>query len=105
LQERNSIEKDSNNNTPYAVGSSSMVHRLWDRQRNKNNRGITMTTYETMLKSKENTVRIMTDFCVAILSEISEEEIPEKLREALRVKIAMYADDTLKFEDVENEET
>ena len=64
-----------------------------------------MTTYETMLKSKENTVRIMTDFCVAILSEISEEEIPEKLREALRVKIAMYADDTLKFEDVENEET
>jgi hypothetical protein len=82
-----------------------MVHRLWDRQRNKNNRGITMTTYEAMLKSKENTVRIMTDFCVAILSEISEEEIPEKLREALRVKIAMYADDTLKFEDVENEET
>lgn len=64
-----------------------------------------MTTYEAMLKSKENTVRIMTDFCVAILSEISEEEIPEKLREALKVKIAMYADDTLKFEDVENEET
>lgn len=63
-----------------------------------------MTTYEAMLKSKENTVRIMTDFCVAILSEISEEEIPEKLREALRVKIAMYADDTLKFEDDENAE-
>lgn len=67
-----------------------------------------MTAYEAMLKSKENTVRIMTDFCVAILSEISEEEIPEKLREALRVKIAMYADDTLdseiEFEDDENAE-
>ncbi len=43
MQERDSSEKDSNNNTPYAVGVNSMAYRLWDRERNKNNGGITMT--------------------------------------------------------------
>ena len=98
MQERNSSEKDSNNNTPYAVGVNSMVHRLWDRERNNNNRGIKMKAYEAMKLSSVNAANVMTDFCMAIVSEMAEEKIPEELREALRAKIAMIASITLNSE-------
>lgn len=98
MQERDSSEKDSNNNTPYAVGVNSMAYRLWDRERNKNNRGIKMKAYEAMKLSSVNAANVMTDFCMAIVSEMAEEKIPEELREALRAKIAMIASITLNSE-------
>ena len=57
-----------------------------------------MTAYEAMLKSKEDAVSIMTVFCMAIINEITDEKIPEELREALRVKIAMITYVTLNSE-------
>lgn len=58
-----------------------------------------MTAYEAMLKSKEDAVSIMTSFCMVIIGEMTEEEIPE----ALRVKIATIANVALDSEVEEME--
>ena len=83
LQERNSIEKDSNNNTPYAVGNGSICSWLRHRECDTNDNKIgekTMTAYEAMLKSKEDAAGIMTSLLVMVLEGITEKEIPEGLR-------------------------
>lgn len=62
-----------------------------------------MTAYEAMLKSKEDAAGIITSFCVAVLGEIAENEVPE----ALRIKIAMLANTVLdgEVEEVKTYET
>lgn len=104
--EGTSNEKDSNNNTPYAVGDGSICswlrHRECDTNDNKIG-GKTMTAYEAMLKSKEDAAGIITSFCVAVLDGMAE----ERLSEAMRIKIAMLANAVLdgEVEEVKAYET
>lgn len=104
--EGTSNEKDSNNNTPYAVGNGSICGWLRHRECDKNDNGIggkTMTAYEAMLESKENAADLMASFCMAVLDGISDRELPDPLR----IKIAMLANTVLdgEVEEVKTYET
>ena len=92
--EGTSNEKDSNNNTPYAVGNGSICswlrHRECDTNDNKIG-GKTMTAYEAMLKSKEDAAGIMACFCIAVLDSISDRELPD----SLKTKIVILANAAL----------
>ena len=77
--EGTSNEKDSNNNTPYAMGDGNICSWLRHRECDKNDNvigGKAMTAYEAMLKSKEDAAGIITSFCVAVLDGMAEERLP-----------------------------